>query len=125
MAGRLDRLLRPATIAVIGGREAEAVIAQCDRLGFSGEVWPVNPKREAIGGRRCHARVADLPEAPDAAFIGVNRKATPGVLAELAARGAGGAVCYASGFREADAEGQGLQTALLDAAGEMPILGPN
>ncbi len=125
MAGRLDRLLRPATIAVIGGREAEGVIAQCDRLGFSGEVWPVNPKREAIGGRRCHARVADLPGVPDAAFIGVNRKATPGVLAELAACGAGGAVCYASGFLEADAEGQGLQAALLDAAGEMPILGPN
>ncbi len=125
MAGRLDRLLRPATIAVIGGREAEGVITQCDRLGFTGEIWPVNPKRETIGGRRCFARVADLPGVPDAAFIGVNRKATPGVLAELAARGAGGAVCYASGFREADAAGQGLQAALLDAAGEMPILGPN
>ncbi len=125
MAGRLDRLLRPATIAVVGGREAEGVIAQCDRLGFTGEVWPVNPRREAIGGRRCHAAVADLPGAPDAAFVGVNRKATPGVLAALAARGAGGAVCYASGFREADAEGDGLQAALLEAAGEMPILGPN
>ena len=125
MAGRLERLLRPATIAVVGGREAEGVIAQCDRLGFTGEIWPVNPKREAIGGRRCHAAVVDLPGAPDAAFVGVNRKATPGVLAELAARGAGGAVCYASGFREADEEGNGLQAALLDAAGEMPILGPN
>jgi len=125
VAGRLERLLRPATIAVVGGREAEGVIAQCDRLGFTGEIWPVNPKREAIGGRRCHAAVVDLPGAPDAAFVGVNRKATPGVLADLAARGAGGAVCYASGFREADEEGNGLQAALLDAAGEMPILGPN
>ena len=125
MAGRLDRLLRPATIAVIGGREAEGVVAQCDRLGFAGEVWPVNPRREEIGGRRCYAGIADLPAAPDAAFVGVNRKATLGVLAELSARGAGGAVCYASGFREADEEGSGLQAALLEAAGEMPVLGPN
>ena len=125
MAGRLDRLLRPATIAVIGGREAEGVVTQCDRLGFAGEVWPVNPRREEIGGRRCYAGIADLPAAPDAAFVGVNRKATLQVLAALSARGAGGAVCYASGFREADEEGSGLQAALLEAAGEMHVLGPN
>lgn len=54
--------------------------------------------------------------------------ATVGVVEELAAMGAGGAVCFASGFAEAvaeDASGSDLQGALVDAAGEMPILGPN
>ncbi len=72
--------------------------------------------------------IADLPEAPDAAFIGVNRHATIEVLKELSARGAGGAVCFASGFRESVQEtgdGDALEAALLDAAGEMRILGPN
>ncbi|MFZ2100808.1 MAG: acetate--CoA ligase family protein, partial [Oricola sp.] len=47
---------------------------------------------------------------------------------ELAQRGAGGAVCFASGFREAgadDADGERLQDELVAAAGDMPILGPN
>lgn len=47
----LDRLLRPQTIAVFGGREARRVIEQCDRMGFAGEIWPVHPKLdEVLGG---------------------------------------------------------------------------
>ncbi|MFN3635282.1 MAG: acetate--CoA ligase family protein, partial [Rhizobium rhizophilum] len=77
---------------------------------------------------RCYRSVADLPGAPDAAFIGVNRNLTVEILKELQARGAGGAICYASGFAEAVSElpdGLALQTELVAAAGEMPMLGPN
>jgi acyl-CoA synthetase (NDP forming) len=124
----LDRLLRPKSIAVFGGREARRVIEQCDRMGFAGEIWPVHPKLEEVLGRRCYRSVADLPEAPDAAFVGVNRSLTIDIVRELAGRGAGGAVCYASGFREAMAEladGGQLQANLVEAAGDMPIIGPN
>ncbi|OWK23351.1 hypothetical protein AJ87_36735 [Rhizobium yanglingense] len=124
----LDRLLRPQTIAVFGGREAHRVIEQCDRMGFGGDVWPVHPKLEEVHGRRCYRSILELPAAPDAAFVGVNRMLTLDIVRDLAARGAGGAVCYASGFSEAAgelADGADLQRRLLDAAGDMPILGPN
>ncbi|MBX4936155.1 acetate--CoA ligase family protein [Rhizobium binae] len=124
----LDRLLRPQTIAVFGGREARRVIEQCDRMGFAGEIWPVHPKLDEVLGRRCYRSVADLPSAPDAAFVGVNRTLTVEIVRSLSEAGAGGAVCYASGFSEATAEladGAELQQALLSAAGRMPILGPN
>jgi len=124
----LDRLLRPQTIAVFGGREARRVIEQCDRMGFSGKIWPVHPKLDDVLGRLCYRSVADLPSAPDAAFVGVNRTLTVDIVRSLSAAGAGGAVCYASGFSEATAEledGADLQQALLSAAGNMPILGPN
>ncbi len=124
----LTRLIRPRTIAVFGGREARRVIEQCDRMGFAGEIWPVHPTLESVLGRRCYRSVADLPDAPDAAFVGVNRTLTIDIIRDLAARGAGGAVCYASGFREAIAEladGADLQQALVEAAGTMPIVGPN
>ena len=65
-----------------------------------------------------------MPEAPDAAFVAVNRHATVTVVADLAQLGAGGAVCHASGFREANDGGE-LESALLAAAGDMPIIGPN
>ncbi|MCP8893875.1 acetate--CoA ligase family protein [Shinella daejeonensis] len=124
----LDRLIRPKSIAVFGGKEARRVVEQCEKMGFSGEIWPVHPRESEIFGRKCYRSVAELPAAPDASFVGVNRQLTIGIIRDLAARGAGGAVCYASGFREAASEladGDDLQKALVDAAGDMPILGPN
>ncbi|WP_457583877.1 acetate--CoA ligase family protein [Ensifer canadensis] len=124
----LDRLIRPKSIAVFGGKEARRVIEQCDKMGFAGDIWPVHPREEEILGRRCYRSVADLPGAPDASFVGVNRQLTIDIIAALAARGAGGAVCYASGFREAASElddGNDMQEALVTAAGDMPIVGPN
>ncbi len=129
MTPRLSRLLRPETIAVIGGGDwCRLVVEQCRSMGFAGQIWPVHPKAEEIAGLPAYASVADLPAAPDASFIGVNRFATVDIVADLASRDAGGAVCFASGFLEAqaeDAEGADLQARLLEAAAEMPILGPN
>ncbi len=122
--GRLAPLLRPRTIAVIGGGAARNVLRQCDRLGFDGEIWPVHPTHAKVEGRPAFRTVADLPGAPDAAFVAVNRHATVAAVGDLARIGAGGAVCYASGFREAD-DGVELEAALISEAGTMPIVGPN
>ena len=125
----LNRLFRPKTIAVIGGGAwCRLVIEQCQKMGFEGTIWPVHPKAEEVAGLPAFKDADSLPEAPDAAFIGVNRFSTIEVVQALSARGAGGAVCFASGFLEAaaeDAEGADLQVQLLEAAGEMPFLGPN
>ena len=120
---RLDRLLRPRHIAVLGAGWALNVIEQCRKMGFAGPVWPVHPTKAEICGLKAYASLADLPEPPDATFIGVNRFATLEVVAELAAMGAGGAICFASGWEEAGEAG--LQEKLVAAAGDMPILGPN
>ena len=121
----LDRLLRPKSIAVIGGGPwCEAVIERCKDADFPGAIWPVHPHREEMAGLPTFRCVVDLPEAPDATFIGVNRMATIDVVQALCGRGAGGAVCFASGFKEAE-DGAGLQQRLAGAAGTMPFLGPN
>ena len=128
MTHSLNRLLRPRSIAVFGGSWAHAVITQSLAMGFDGDIWPVHPTRESVAGLPVYRSVADLPGAPDASFIGVNRHATLEVVEALAARGAGGAVCFASGFAEAAAEytdGPALQAQLLALAGDMPVLGPN
>ena len=118
------RLLRPRRIAVIGGDAAARVAEQCDRMGFDGPVWPVHPTRETVAGRRAFRSIDQLPEPPDAAFVGVNRHATIDAVAALSRLGAGGAVCYASGFLEAP-DGGRMQRDLVDAAAGMPIIGPN
>ena len=121
----LKRLLGPRHVAVVGGHEAAAVIRQCRGIGFTGEIWPVNPGREAIEGLACYPDVSELPEAPDAAFVAVPAEASVEVVRALAARGAGGCVCYAAGFAEVGPAGAELQRRLVAAAGEMALVGPN
>ncbi len=129
MSRDLSRLLRPKSIAVIGGGAWCAhVVRNCRKLGFRGPVWPVHPRKPEIAGEAAYRSIADLPQAPDAAFVGVNRTAAVDVVRALADGGAGGAVVYASGFREAAAEtadGGDLQQALRDAAGRIVLIGPN
>ncbi len=125
----LGRLFRPKSIAVIGGGAwCEQVIIQAIRIGYTGDIWALHPKADSVAGVRAFTTVAALPASPDAVFIDVNRHATITLLKELSDMGAGGAICFASGFREAAAEdltGADLQDQLIAAAGDMPILGPN
>ena len=121
----LDRLLRPRTIVVIGGKPAAEVVRQNHRMGYAGAIWPVHPNAASVEGLPAFRNLADLPGVPDAVFLAVNRHATISYVRELAALGAGGIVSYAAGFAEAGAEGAALQAALRDAAGDTPVLGPN
>lgn len=119
----MTRVLTPGSIAVIGGAPAMRVVEQCRRLGYAGDIWPVHPSKPDMHGVPCFESVADLPAAPDVAFVAVNRHLTVETVAALAARGAGGAVCYASGFAESGETA--LQDRLVEAAGAMTLLGPN
>lgn len=129
MARNLSRLLHPQSIVVIGGGEwCRQVIVQAVTQGYAGVIWRVHPDPAPVEGIAAHATIADLPAVPDAAFIGVNRHLTVRAVGELARLGAGGAVCFASGFSEAvaeDAQSADLQADLVQVAGDMPILGPN
>ena len=120
----LKRLLQPHSIAVFGGREAREVVRQCRRMEFAGDIWPVHPSAGEVEGYRCFSSVEELPSSPDASFIGVNRRTTVDIVRSLSQKGAGGAVCYASGFKEVS-DGEDLNDALIESAGGMPILGPN
>lgn len=128
-AAPMARILSPSSVAVIGGGAwCASVLQACRDIGFEGPLWAVHPTRDQVAGVPAVARIEDLPAAPDAAFVGINRAATVSAVQRLREMGAGGAVCFASGFREAQAElsdGAALEAALLEAAGEMPILGPN
>lgn len=128
MAGEpsvLARLLDPSSVAFVGGERAAFAIEQSRLLGFEGEIWAVNPTRSELAGVSTFASVADLPGVPDAAFVAVDRVMSIEVVAALQQMGTGGAVCYAAGFAESGPEGGALQASLLQAAADMPIIGPN
>jgi len=122
---RLMRCLNPKSIAVIGGDEAARVIQQCRKLNFTGDLWPVNPRRDTMEGIACAPAIDALPAAPDAAFVAIPAPAAVAAVAKLSSIGAGGAVCYASGFSEVGGDGETRQYQLVQAAGAMPVIGPN
>jgi acyl-CoA synthetase (NDP forming) len=122
----LSRLLQPRSVAYIGGSQIAGPIRAAKRAGFEGGLFAVNPTRASIEGVPCSPDVASLPEVPDAAVVGVSAERSVTVVEALAAIGCGGAVVMSSGFAELNNdEGRARQQRLVQAAGEMPLLGPN
>ena len=126
---RLSRLFSPKSVAVVGGGVwCRSVIEQLIKIGYKGTIFPVHPFKEEILGIKSFKGLEDIPTIIDATFIGVNRNITIEVVKQLNSLNAGGAVCFASGFLEAEGDKQGsgeLQKSLIEAAADMPILGPN
>lgn len=127
----LSRLLHPRSVAVVGATDREGSYAaqaliNLNTVGFSGEVWGVNPGRTEVLGYPCVPTLADLPVAADAVIVAIPALGVPEVIGQAGARGCGGAVVFSAGFAEV-AEGVLLEHALADAAARhaLPVCGPN
>lgn len=125
-AGDLSRLMRPRSIAFVGGSQIAGPIRACRRAGYDGQMWVVNPSKPSIEGIACVASIDTLPAPPDAAIVGLAPERSIDAVKALARAGAGGAVVMSSGFAELRTdEGRQRQDMLKQAADDMPLLGPN
>ncbi|NQW09886.1 MAG: acetate--CoA ligase family protein [Alphaproteobacteria bacterium] len=128
----LRPLVAPRSIAVIGAsddpkRIGGRPLGYMIRAGFSGPLWPVNPKRETVQGLPAFSSVDALPGAPEACIVAVPAPMVPDTLEACAAKGAKAAVVFSSGFAEMGEEGAALQARVraIARAGGMRVLGPN
>jgi acyl-CoA synthetase (NDP forming) len=129
----LSRLIRPRSIALVGASDRQNSIGErtltnlLDHSEFDGDLYLVNPTRDAIRGRRCWPSVASLPATPDLAVIVVPASGVLAVAEECAARGVLFAIVLTSGFGEAGEEGERAQMRLKEIAdaGGMRLYGPN
>lgn len=126
----IARLLRPRSVAVIGAsadptKTAGRPMAYLKKLGFAGEVFPVNPKVDSIDGLPCYKDVASLPAVPDVGIVLLGAERAHQAVQALAAQGCAAAIVLASGYAETGQAGAARQQQLLQAAGRMRILGPN
>ena len=117
--------MKPRHIAFVGGKAVEDCIIATRKSGFDGYIWVVHPKYEELAGIKCVPSLANLPEPPDATLIAVSRERTIDVVAELNAMGAGGAVSIVGEFAETGEDGAALQARLIEAAGDLALVGPN
>jgi acyl-CoA synthetase (NDP forming) len=126
----LGKLLRPRSVAIVGASADEGKLngrplLYLEKYGFTGAVYPVNPRYQTIGKHPCYPEIAALPESPDVAIVLVSGSRVLDVVKQLAAIGAGAAIVLASGFGESGPEGRARQDELKHAAGTMRLLGPN
>jgi acyl-CoA synthetase (NDP forming) len=128
----VETLLAPCSIAVVGASAARptagtAVIANLRHLGYTGAVYPVNPKYEEVNGLRCYPSLASIPETPDVAFLGVPADGTVSLVDEAGRCGIRAVAITASGFADAGPEGAALQARLIETATAhgVAVCGPN
>src|SRR4051812_31546246 len=105
----LERLMRPRSIAIIGasgdaGKLTGRPLSYLERYGYPHEIYPVNPRYQTIGTRRCYPDPASLPQAPDVAIVLVGSGRVEDTVQQLAAIGTGAAIILAGGFAESGAE---------------------
>lgn len=128
----LDRFLRPKSVAVVGasdkpGALGATLLTNLDRNGYAGVIYPVNPRREEIMGKRCYQSIEALPESVDVAVLAIPRAGVLEAVKGLAARKCGGVVIFSAGFAEGGEEGLAEQREIARIAGEagMVVEGPN
>jgi acyl-CoA synthetase (NDP forming) len=128
----LQTLFHPRSVALIGVSTEQSKLSGRPfrffrEFGYAGNVYPVNPKYDEIGGVRCFANVSDIPNEVDLAVITLPAPAVPGALAECGAKGVKAAAIISSGFAEVGGDGVRLQEELSRIASEygIAVCGPN
>jgi acyl-CoA synthetase (NDP forming) len=131
-ARRLDKLLRPSSIAIIGASDEPSRIggrplAYLLAAGFRGPLYPVNSKRQTVQGLKAYPTIAAVPGPVDFAVIAVAAEQAVEAVRDCAARGVGAVCIFTAGFSEVGPAGGALQDRIAMIAREsgMRVLGPN
>ena len=129
---RLDTMLKPKVIAVVGATEREGTVGRTliENLqagGFEGAVYPINPKHESVLGVKTYPNIGSVPDPVDLAIIVTPSTTVPGIVRECAQAGVPGAIIISAGFKETGPAGAALEREILTEARQtgMRIIGPN
>jgi acetyltransferase len=128
----LAPILKPRTIAVVGASRSpntigHQVLANLVRHGFTGAVFPVNPKAPSVASIRAVPNVRSIGEPVDLAMIVVPKDRVCEVVEECGMAGVRGLVVISAGFREVGGDGVERERALVEIVHRyrMRMVGPN
>jgi acetyl-CoA synthetase (ADP-forming) len=128
----LERILHPRSVAVFGASDSRdkfggRIMSFLVQHGFAGEIYPINPRRAEVLGRRAYPAIGEAPAPPDVAIMAVPPESLVPSVDDAAAAGVGCCVIISTGFAEAGAEGAARQAALVEIARRTGtrLIGPN
>jgi acyl-CoA synthetase (NDP forming) len=132
LIAKLKLIFEPRSIAFLGATDNQTkwgfrIFANIVFGGYQGRLYPINPTKEEILGKKVYKTVAELPEVPDLAVIAIPPPGVPRVLQECADKGIKAVVVITAGFAEVDRAGENMQAEIAEIArrGGIRFIGPN
>ena len=129
----MEKFFNPSSVVVVGASNTTfnlgATICNLlkDYLQYSGAVYAVNSKGEAVSGYPGFSSIMDLPQAPDLAVVIVSARNIPGIIRDCARKGIKRVIIESAGFSEGGQDGAAMQHEIDDVAKTcgIRIMGPN
>ncbi len=130
--GSLADFFKPRSVAIIGaskspGKIGNVIVRNMIQSGFSGMIFPVNPKEKEIEGLTCYASVDRTPEPADLAVLSIPAARSLDAAGICGKSGVKNLVVITAGFKEIGKEGMDLERRLVEVCRQygMRLLGPN
>lgn len=128
----LDAVFRPQSVALIGasttpGKLGYDILYNLINAGFTGPVYPINPKADEILGLKAYRDIGSTPAPADLAVIVIPARMVIDAIKDCGKAGVKSAVIITGGFAEAGEEGEKMQQELVEAArkAKVRLIGPN
>ncbi|MCL6561228.1 MAG: acetate--CoA ligase, partial [Firmicutes bacterium] len=128
----LTDFTKPKSIAVVGasrspGKVGNSVIKNLINSGYSGQVYPVNPREEEIEGLPCFPSLLSTPGPVDMAIFAVPANLVLKAAEECGQKGVKNLVVLTAGFKELGIEGMEIEKQLVKTCRKfnMRLMGPN
>lgn len=122
----------PKSIAVIGasstpGKVGYNVLKNIIESGYSGKIFPINPKAGEILNYKAYKSVLDVPDEIEIAIFVIPGKLVPSIAEECGKKNIKGIIVISAGFKEIGGEGVIREEKLIEVAKryDMRIIGPN
>lgn len=132
MSKNLEKLFNPKSIAIVGASQKPDSVSyklmnNIIEGGYTGKIFPVNPKYADIFKHKCYASIEQLPQVPDLSIIAIPAGAVYDNIVQSAKFGVQNFYVISSGFGELGAEGKIIEQNLTNLANEhkLNIVGPN
>lgn len=131
-ANGIDAIFSPESIAIIGasatpGKVGHDIFANILRGGFTGTLYPVNPKARSILSVKAYPAITDIADRVDLAILIVPPALCIKAVEESIAKGVRGIVIVSAGFREVGGEGAEIENRIISLCRQsgVRLVGPN
>jgi acetyltransferase len=128
----LSRIVSPKSIVIVGAsnnksKPGGSITRNIMETYVTGELYLVNQNSETIDGKQSYAKVEDLPDGIDLAFIAIPAKGVYQEIQKLSAKNCKVVVVLTAGFGETDENGKAEEKRLVDLAAKegITLIGPN
>ncbi|ONI75887.1 CoA-binding protein [Kribbella sp. ALI-6-A] len=126
----MTRIMKPRAVAVIGasnedGKIGNSVMKNLVNGGYTGDIYPINPKGGEVLGLKAFPSITDVPGDVDVAVFAVPAKFVGGALEQCGAKGVAGAILIPSGFAETGEQALQDEVVAIAKKHNVRILGPN